>query len=134
MCFRHDGLEKRHEHYLTPTVSGFQGRDRPSYQCSSRFAGYVNTHPPRFQVRARPSYIKSIAHLCSIPQQRKRHLWQDSTAVNRVLRIGTNYTHKQTRSISIYHVYLSRERHTCTRGKGQGLVPSHTYHDCYCSQ
>jgi len=39
MCLRHAGLEKRHEHYLTPTVSGFQGRDRPSYQCPSRFVG-----------------------------------------------------------------------------------------------
>jgi len=39
MCLRHERLEKRHEHYPTPTVSGFQGRDRPSYRCSSRFAG-----------------------------------------------------------------------------------------------
>jgi len=33
ICLRHERLEKRHEPYLTPTVSGFQGRDRPSYQC-----------------------------------------------------------------------------------------------------
>ena len=39
MCLRHERLEKRHQYYLTPTVSGFQGRDRPSYQCSSSFAG-----------------------------------------------------------------------------------------------
>ena len=40
MCLRHKRLATRHGHYLTPTVSGFQGRDRPSYQCSSRFAGH----------------------------------------------------------------------------------------------
>jgi len=39
MCLWHERLEKRHQHYPTPTVSGFQGRDRPSYQWSSRFAG-----------------------------------------------------------------------------------------------
>jgi len=41
------------------TVSGFQGRDRPStdVQAVSRAVCYVNTHRPRFQVRAQPSYI-----------------------------------------------------------------------------
>jgi len=63
MCLRHEGLEKRHQHYPTPTVSGFQGRDRPTdlptnVQAVSRAVSYVNTHRPRIQVWARPSYLK----------------------------------------------------------------------------
>jgi len=63
MCLRHEGLENRHGHYRIPTVSGFQGRGRPSYQYSSRLAAvsYVNTHHPRFQVMARPSYVREEA-------------------------------------------------------------------------
>jgi len=59
---RHERLEKRHAHYLTPTVSGFRAAtDLPTnVQAVSRAVGYVNTHRPRFQVRARPSYIRHL--------------------------------------------------------------------------
>jgi len=47
-CLRHGRLEKRLEHYLTPTVSGFQNReDRPTNVLAvSRGVNYLNTHRP----------------------------------------------------------------------------------------
>ena len=65
MCLRHERLEKRHAHYRTPHRLGL---NRPSaasragtdlttnVQAVSRAVSYVNTHRPRFQVRARASY------------------------------------------------------------------------------
>jgi len=59
MWLRHEGLEKgMNTTPQLPSPASRAGTDLPTnVQAVSRAVSYVNSHRPRFQVRARPSYI-----------------------------------------------------------------------------